>query len=67
MRAGLSATDSKREKPVITESVHRTAFYALSFAGLLWWNPKEEYMTIEALDDEYKAYMQCTCRFSPKF
>lgn len=39
----------------------------LSFGGLLWRVPKEEQMMIEAFGDEYKAYMQRTGRFFPKF
>ena len=39
----------------------------LTFAGLLWRSPKEEQMMIEAFGDEYKAYMQRTGRFFPKF
>jgi len=43
------------------------AFCALSFAGILWRIPKEEQMMIEAFGDEYKAYMQKTGRFFPRF
>jgi protein-S-isoprenylcysteine O-methyltransferase Ste14 len=43
------------------------AVCALSIFGLLWRVPKEEQMMIEAFGEEYKAYMQCTGRFFPKF
>jgi protein-S-isoprenylcysteine O-methyltransferase Ste14 len=39
----------------------------LAVIGLLWRVPKEEQMMIEAFGDEYKAYMQRTGRFFPKF
>jgi protein-S-isoprenylcysteine O-methyltransferase Ste14 len=39
----------------------------LSILGLLWRVPKEEQMMIEAFGDEYKAYMQRTGRFFPKW
>jgi len=43
------------------------AVCVLSVAGLVWRVPKEEQMMIEAFGDEYKAYMQRTGRFFPKF
>ena len=39
----------------------------LAIAGLVWRTPKEEQMMIEAFGDEYKAYIQRTGRFFPKF
>jgi protein-S-isoprenylcysteine O-methyltransferase Ste14 len=39
----------------------------LTLVGLLWRIPREEQMMIEAFGDEYKAYMQRTGRFFPKF
>lgn len=43
------------------------AVCVLSVAGLVWRVPKEEQMMIEAFGDEYKAHMQRTGRFFPKF
>ncbi len=43
------------------------AVCALSIAGVVGRVPKEEQMMIEAFGDEYKAYMQRTGRFFPKF
>jgi protein-S-isoprenylcysteine O-methyltransferase Ste14 len=43
------------------------AVCVLSILGLLWRVPKEEQMMIEAFGDEYKAYMQRTGRFFPKW
>jgi protein-S-isoprenylcysteine O-methyltransferase Ste14 len=43
------------------------AICVLSIVGVMWRVPKEERMMIEAFGDEYKAYMQRTGRFSPKF
>lgn len=43
------------------------AICGLTIAGLVWRVPKEEQMMIEAFGDEYKAYMQRTGRYFPKF
>jgi protein-S-isoprenylcysteine O-methyltransferase Ste14 len=43
------------------------AVCVLSIAGVVWRVPKEEQMMVEAFGDEYKAYMQRTGRFFPKF
>ncbi len=43
------------------------AICVLAFAGLLWRIPKEEQMMLEAFGEEYKAYMQRTGRFLPKW
>ena len=43
------------------------AICGLSIAGLVWRIPKEEQMMLEAFGDEYKAYMQRTGRYFPKF
>jgi len=43
------------------------AIAILSIVGLMWRVPKEEQMMIEAFGEEYKAYMQRTGRFLPKF
>ena len=43
------------------------AVCTLSIAGVVGRIPKEERMMIEAFGDEYKAYMQRTGRFFPKF
>lgn len=43
------------------------AVCALATAALVWRVPKEEQMMMEAFGDEYRAYMQRTGRFLPKF
>ena len=43
------------------------AICGLTIAGLVWRVPKEEQMMIEAFGDEYKAYMQRTGRFLPRW
>ncbi len=43
------------------------AVCALSIAGVVGRVPKEEQMMIEAFGDEYKAYMQRTGRFFPRW
>lgn len=43
------------------------AICGLTIAGLVWRVPKEEQMMIEAFGGEYKAYMQRTGRYFPKF
>lgn len=43
------------------------AICGLSIIGLAWRIPKEEQMMLEAFGDEYKAYMQRTGRYFPKF
>jgi protein-S-isoprenylcysteine O-methyltransferase Ste14 len=43
------------------------AIMALTFAGTVARVPKEEQMMLEAFGDEYRAYMQRTGRFFPKF
>ena len=52
---------------LLTASWIFVAVCALSIAGVLGRIPKEEQMMIEAFGDEYKAYMQRTGRFFPKF
>ena len=42
------------------------AFAVLSIAGTLVRIPKEEQMMLETFGDDYKAYMQRTCRFFPR-
>ena len=43
------------------------AVCGLTIAGLLWRVPREEQMMLEAFGTEYKAYMQRTGRYFPKF
>jgi protein-S-isoprenylcysteine O-methyltransferase Ste14 len=43
------------------------AVSVLAITGLIVRIPKEEQMMIEAFGDEYKVYLQRTCRFFPKF
>jgi protein-S-isoprenylcysteine O-methyltransferase Ste14 len=43
------------------------AMAVLSIAGTVARVPKEEQMMLEAFGDEYKAYMQLTGRFFPKW
>jgi len=43
------------------------AVCVLSIVGVVWRIPKEEQMMIEAFGDQYRAYMQHTGRFFPKF
>jgi protein-S-isoprenylcysteine O-methyltransferase Ste14 len=43
------------------------AVCVLSIAGIVGRVPKEEQMMLDAFGDEYKAYMQHTGRFFPKF
>ncbi len=43
------------------------AICIISAGGLIWRIPREEKMMIEAFGDEYRAYMQHTGRYFPKF
>jgi protein-S-isoprenylcysteine O-methyltransferase Ste14 len=43
------------------------AICILSAGGLIWRIPREEKMMIEAFGDEYRAYMQRTGRYFPRF
>lgn len=43
------------------------ALAGLTMIGLIIRVPKEEQMMIEAFGDEYKAYMQHTGKFFPKY
>jgi protein-S-isoprenylcysteine O-methyltransferase Ste14 len=56
---------------VTAESTFRLAFVillaVLSIAGTVARVPKEEQMMVEAFGDQYKAYMQRTGRFFPKY
>jgi protein-S-isoprenylcysteine O-methyltransferase Ste14 len=52
---------------ILTANWIFVAVCALSVAGLLYRVPKEEQMMIEAFGGEYRAYMQRTGRFFPKF
>jgi protein-S-isoprenylcysteine O-methyltransferase Ste14 len=43
------------------------AICIISAVGLIWRIPREEKMMIEAFGEEYRAYMQHTGRYFPKF
>jgi protein-S-isoprenylcysteine O-methyltransferase Ste14 len=53
--------------PLLTANWIFLVICALTCAALLWRVPKEEQMMLEAFGDEYKAYMEHTGRFAPKF
>jgi protein-S-isoprenylcysteine O-methyltransferase Ste14 len=53
--------------PLLTANWIFLVICALTCAALLWRVPKEEQMMLEAFGDEYKAYMEHTGRFVPKF